>query len=157
MISAIRAATVALLMMAALPAAAQTAAPDAAAGGRAGRMYAMMSEAGQETMLAAMRAVDARASRASVNAARDRLLAVLEAERLDPVALRRAMDEEQAASTTLRDRQQAALFAGYQALSLADRRAFVTYARTVREEMRAKNATERQRRIGAASGLAPPR
>jgi len=154
--SSVRPVFAALLLSALVaPVAAQVPAADGAAPTRAGRMYAMMSEAGQETMLAAMRGIESRTARLAVNAARDRMLALLDAERLDPMALRRAMDDEQSTSAALRDRQQAALFAAYQQLSVGDRRAFVAYARTVREQMRTRNATDRQRRIGAATGLAP--
>ena len=83
----------ALLLAAAAPVAAQTPPPSAGAGmarmggdrGMHGRgMFASMSEAGRKTMMEAMRAGgDRRAEREQVKAARDRMMTIIEADRLD--------------------------------------------------------------------------
>lgn len=119
-------------------------------------IFAGMSAAGRAAMLAAMRGVDMRAGKAEVAAARDRMLAVLDAERLDAVALRRAMDDERAAVALQQAQQakrQAAMLAGFEQLSLADRRAFVADARGVRDRFEARVATQQQRQIRAAAGV----
>lgn len=119
-------------------------------------MFAGMSEAGRAAMLAAMRGVDMRVGKAEVAAARDRMLAVLDAERLDPVAFRRAMDDERAAVALQQAQQakrQAAMLAGFEQLSLADRRAFVADARAIRDRFEARVATDHQKQIRAAAGV----
>ncbi len=111
--------------------------------------FAGLSEAGRSTMREAMRAGgdDRRAAREQVKAARDRMLTVLEADRLDTAALKRAMDDEKRASSASHDRRQTAMLAAFQKLSLEDRKAFVTGARASRERMteRAEGFRERMR------------
>lgn len=119
-------------------------------------MFAGMSEAGRAAMLAAMRGVDMHVGKAEVAAARDRMLAVLDAERLDPMALRRAMDDERAAVALQQAQQakrQAAMLSGFEQLSLADRRAFVADARALRDRVEARAATQQQDQIRAAAGV----
>ena len=119
-------------------------------------MFAGMSEAGRAVMLNAMRGVDMRVGRLEVKAARDRMLAVLDAERLDMTALRRAMDDERAAVALQQSQQakrQAAMLAGFEQLSLADRRAFVADARALRERVEARAAADEQQKIRAAAGV----
>ncbi|MBV8971153.1 MAG: periplasmic heavy metal sensor [Sphingomonadaceae bacterium] len=129
----------AALLAAGVPAVAQVAPPPgemADGGERHGNpMFAGMSEAGRATMRAALRSADPRADKAATAAARDRMLAILEADRLDVPALRRAMDDEREAANAAKVRHQAALVAGLQQLSLADRRAFVANARAIRERI----------------------
>lgn len=100
-------------------------------------MFASLSEAGRATMREAMKGDMAarKADRDAVKAARDRMLVVLEAERLDVGALKRAMADERAAANGSRERMQASMAAGFAKLSLADRRAFVTEARAMRGRM----------------------
>jgi uncharacterized membrane protein len=102
-----------------------------------GGMFQSLSPAGRATMREAMKGSQEarRADRAAVQAARDHMLAALEAEKLDVSALKRAMAEERTAATASRDRFQAAMLAGFQKLSLADRRAFVAEARQMRARM----------------------
>lgn len=119
-------------------------------------MFAGMSEAGRAAMLAAMRGVNMRVGKAEVAAARDRMLAVLDAERLDSVALKRAMDDERAAVALQQAQQakrQAAMLAGFEQLSLADRRAFVADARALRDRVEARVAAQQQGQIRAAAGV----
>lgn len=135
------------------PSNAMTDGPRGRGGHRA--MFASMSDAGRATMIAAMRAADPRTDRAATMAARDRMLAVLDADRLDAAALRRAMDDERTTAMTAKARHQAAMLTGFQQLSLADRRAFVADARAMRERMQARMAEWRGRR--GDRDMPPPR
>ena len=120
------------------------------------RAFATMSEAGRKTMFDAMRAGgDRREDHAAVKAARDRMLAVLDADRLDTSALKRAMDEERAAANAARDRVQTAMFAGFTKLSAADRKAFVAESRAMKTRMEARVRDWRGRR-GAPDDVPPP-
>lgn len=114
--------------------------------------FSGLSEAGRATMREAMRGEreERREDREAVRVARDRMLAVLEAERLDTAALRRAMDEERERANASRERAQAALLAGFAKLSAADRRAFVADARAMRGRMEGRFRQFRARR-GAGS------
>jgi len=118
-----------------------------------GGPFRSLSDAGRRTMHITMRSADGKADRLAVDSARDRMLTVLDAERLDPEALRRAMEDERAAAMAAKSRQQAAMIAGFQQLSLADRRAFVTEARAMRDEVKARLAGARRPRTGS---LIPP-
>lgn len=120
-----------------------------------GPMFAGMSDAGRAVMESAMRNADPRADHAATDAARDRMLAVLDADRLDPVALKRAMDDEREAAGVSRARHQAAMIAGFQQLSLADRRAFVVNARAMRNRMQDRMGAWQGRR-GPGPGMMPP-
>lgn len=96
--------------------------------------FGSMSEAGRKAMTAAMmgdRAAN-RADHERVRAARDRMLATLDAERVDAAALRRAMDEEREAANAMKARRQAAMATALLSLSAADRKAFVEDARGLR-------------------------
>lgn len=111
--------------------------------------FAGMSEAGREVMREAMRdRSERRADRDAVRAARDRMLTLLDAERLDAGALRRAMDEEREIANASRERKQAQLLAGFAKLSVADRRAFVASSRAMRERMEMRFRQFRERRAG---------
>jgi uncharacterized membrane protein len=137
------------LLLAAAPVLAQTPpppAPGAAAAqhghGRGGMqhhrgMFSTLSEPGRATMREAMKGDMAarQADRAAVKAARDRMLAVLEAERLDMAALKKAMADERNAANASRERMQASMATGFAKLSVADRRAFVTEAKAMRSRM----------------------
>lgn len=93
-----------------------------------------ISPEGRAILREAMRP-DGDTDRAAVRAARDRVQAVLMAERLDVAALRRAMDEENRLVDAMRDRRRAATLEAVQKLSLADRRAFAQSAAMGRERM----------------------
>jgi len=120
------------------------------------RMFGSMSEAGRATMTTAMRGTDPRAGHMATKAARDRMLAVLDGDRLDPVALKRAMDDEREAATAAKVRRQAAMLGAFQQLSLADRRAFVADARAMRMRMDGRMAAWNARRGGPGEMMLPP-
>lgn len=140
----------AMLLAASVPGLAQPAPGGVAAAhipGAHNPAFAGMSEAGRAAMLAAMRGVDRPVGKAEIAAARDRILNVLDAERLDPVALRRAMDDERAAVAVQQAQQakkRAVMLAGFEQLSLADRRAFVADARAIRDRVEARAAAQQQ-------------
>jgi Spy/CpxP family protein refolding chaperone len=160
----------ALLLAVATPALAQTpapATPGAAAAPRGGHdrggmhhrgMFATLSEPGRATMREAMKGdVAARqADRAAVKAARDRMLTVLEAERLDMAALKKAMADERNAANASRERMQASMAAGFAKLSVADRRAFVAEAKAMRARMDERMKGWKGRRGGGDDMPEPP-
>lgn len=130
-------------------------------GGGMGKMRGMfdaLSPEGRKIMVDAMASAadDRREDRAKVRAARDRMMAVLEADRLDTSALKRVMDEEQAASTSRRDRMQAAMIAGFSKLSTADRKAFVAYSRAMKNRMEARMEQWQKRRGMGGMDMPPP-
>ena len=154
---------VAALLLATAPVLAQTApappAPPAAphhpmgahGGGPGGyghmgaRAFPSMSEAGRATIREAMASGGDRAEeRARVRAARDKMMAVLEADRLDQAALKRAMDEERMAAMASRERRQAAMLAAFAKLSPEDRKAFVTDSRAMKERMEQTSPASRR-------------
>jgi len=126
--------------------------------GKADRMFPSMSEAGRATMREAMMAGgDRRAERDKVEAARERMLAALDADRFDAGAVKRAMDDERALAEATRQERQAAMLAAFGKLSVADRKAFVADSRAMRNRMdqRMQGWRERMRdRRGAPP--APP-
>ncbi len=160
-------AMLALLLAAAAPVSAQMppppGAPAMAASHHGGRgmhgrgMFASMSEAGRKTMMEAMRGGgDRRAEREQVKAARDRMLTLLEAERLDTGALKRALDDERNAANASRERHQAAMLAAFGKLSLADRKAFVADTRAMKTRMETRMRGWRGKRGGMDDMPAPP-
>ncbi len=144
--------SVALAMLLALPVAAQTApaAPPAPGmhagphGGQGGRraarlqMFSTLSPVGQQVMRDAMRGGDPRADHAAVKAARDQILVLLDADKLDVAALKRAMEAERATAEAMHNKRQAALLGAYQKLSVADRKALVAEARAMRARMESR-------------------
>ena len=103
------------------------------------RMFPSMSEAGRKTMHDAMMAGgNRRDDRQKVAAARDKMLAALEAERFDAGAVKRAMDEERALSDATREQRQTAMLAAFQKLSAEDRKAFVTDSRAMKARMQGR-------------------
>ncbi|MFZ4383254.1 MAG: periplasmic heavy metal sensor, partial [Sandarakinorhabdus sp.] len=126
--------------------------------GKADRMFPSMSEAGRATMREAMMAGgDRRAERDKVEAARERMLAALDADRFDAGAVKRAMDDERALAEATRQERQAAMLAAFGKLSVADRKAFVADSRAMKNRMdqRMQGWRERMRdRRGAPP--APP-
>lgn len=153
------------LLMAAVPSAAQQAAPAAPPaggemmgkrmhGGHRDRMYASMSDAGRATMREAMGGGEnRRAEHDQIKAARDRMLTLLEAERLDTAALKRAMDDERAIANASRERRQTAMLTAFGKLSVADRKAFVADSRAMKSRMEQRMQGWRARRAEAASPL----
>ena len=163
-------------LLATAPALAQPAppappAPPAAGqyGGKAGmagrhhggnRMFPSMSEAGRATMREAMMAGgDRSAKRAQIAAAREKMLAALEADRFDAAAVKRAMDEERALAQATKQERQVAMLTAFGKLSAADRKAFVADSRAMkrRVEERTQRWRERMReRRGAPPAPAAP-
>jgi Spy/CpxP family protein refolding chaperone len=136
------------LLLAASPVLAQT--PGAGGVGQmegrmGGRMFQSLSEEGRATMFEAMRASNRQSERAEIKAARDRMLTVLEAEKLDTPALKRAMDDERKIAASSHEARQTAMLAAFTKLSVADRKAFVTEAREMREKMQARMGGKRMR------------
>ncbi len=120
-------------------------------------MFDSLSPEGRKIMIDAMAAAgDRKSVHEQVRAARDHMLAVLDADRLDVGALKRAMDEEQAAVNAQRDRMQAAMVGGFARLSVADRRAFVAYSRAMKNRMEARMDKWRAMRTRNGSGDMPP-
>ena len=125
-----------------------------------GMAFGAMSEAGRTAMMAARRG-DRDADRADhdrVRTARDRMLGLLGAERLDAAALKRAMDDEREAANAMKARRQAALFTAFQSLSVADRKAFVEDARNLRHrvERRVERHMHRGMKLRGDHGMTTP-
>lgn len=125
------------------------------------RMFPSMSEAGRATMREAMMAGgNRRDDRQKMEAAREKMLAALEADRFDAGAVKRAMDEERAIAETTRQQRQAAMLAAFQKLSPEDRKAFVTDSRAMKSRMQARmdgwRERWRQRRGGEPRLLPAP-
>ncbi|WP_303808563.1 periplasmic heavy metal sensor [Sandarakinorhabdus limnophila] len=109
------------------------------------RMFPSMSEAGRKTMHdAMMTGGNRRDDRQKVEAARDKMLAALEAERFDAGAVKRAMDEERALSDASRQQRQVAMLAAFQKLSAEDRKAFVTDSRAMKARMQGRMEGRRE-------------
>ncbi|MEY2884972.1 MAG: hypothetical protein RL490_2696 [Pseudomonadota bacterium] len=132
-------------------------------GGGAGMMergptFATMSDAGQAIMRDALRAAaDRKAEHDAVKAARDKLLAVLEADKLDNAALKRAADEERAAANAGRERAQATMIDAFNKLTVADRKAFVNETRVMKARMEQRLKQWRDRRgPGGPGGMGGP-
>ncbi|PZN95416.1 MAG: hypothetical protein DCF31_06775 [Alphaproteobacteria bacterium] len=125
-----------------------------------GKAFASMSEAGRKTMWEAMRGnEDRKENRQAVKAARDRMLTILDADRLDTNALKRAMDDERNAATVSRERHQAAMLTAFGKLSVADRKAFVADSRAMKSRMEARMQQWRSKRpmrgMGGRDGEVP--
>jgi uncharacterized membrane protein len=160
--------TVAIGMMVAVatPVLAQMPPPqDAPQGGRmmkpgmfkGDRAFPSMSEGGRKTMMEAMQAGgDRRQGRDAVKAARDRMLTLLEADKLDNGALKRAMDEERNTANASRERHQAAMLGAFTKLSVADRKAFVTDSRAMKSRMEQRMQDWRGKRGGRGDMMPPP-
>jgi uncharacterized membrane protein len=132
-------------------------------GGRGGhgmmdmRAFPSMSEAGRKTMSEAMRAGgDRKVEREAVKAARDRMLAILDADRLDTAALKRAMEDERNAANANRERHQAAMITAFGKLSVADRKAFVADSRAMKTRMESRMKQWRGKRMMHGGGETPP-
>ena len=104
-----------------------------------------MSAEGRATLRAAMKPQQRPQDREAVRAARQRVLNLLAADRLDVAAVRRAQAAERELVVKQHERQQEAMLAAYQKLSPADRKAFASSMRDREERMleRLKKARER--------------
>lgn len=162
----LRAVAIGLIMAASAPVMAQTAPPAPPQEGmraydgkmRGARAFPTMSEAGRATMREAMRAGgDRKDDREQVKAARDRMLTVLEADRLDTNALKRAMDDERNVANASRERHQALMLTAMTKLSVADRKAFVADTRAMKSRMEARMKDWRGKRgRGGRDDMMPP-
>lgn len=112
------------------------------------QMFPGMSEDGRKALMEAMRS--APEDRAAVQAARDRVAALVGAEKLDVAALKRAMDDERRQVDGQHSRQQAAMLAAIQKLSVADRQAFAADVAKARANMAARAEQWRTRRTPPA-------
>ena len=148
------------------PPAANHAGPHHGAGPKMGqmgaRMFPSMSEAGRKTMHEAMMAGgNRRDDRQKVEAAREKMLAALEAERFDGGAVKRAMDEERSLADATRQQRQAAMLAAFQKLSPEDRKAFVIDSRAMKTRMQGRmdgwrDRVRRLRSDGEARPMSAP-
>ena len=160
----LRAIAIGLIFAASTPVLAQTPPPaqqDMMAHGgkmKGARAFPTMSDTGRQTIREAMRAGgDRRADREQIRAARDRMLTVLEGDRLDTAALKRAMDDERNIANTSRERRQAAMLEAMTKLSVADRKAFVTDSRAMRSRMEQRMQERRgERGRGGRGGMGGP-
>ena len=94
-----------------------------------------MSAEGRAILREAMRPQQKVEDREAVRAARQRVLNLIAAERLDVAAVRRAQAAERELVLKQHERQQEAMLAAYQKLSLADRKAFASGMRDREERM----------------------
>lgn len=97
--------------------------------------FAGMSAEGRATLREAMRPRQSPEDRAAIRAARQRVLTLIAADRLDVAAVRRAQAAERAVAVKQHERQQDAMLAAYQKLSVADRKAFADGMRDREERM----------------------
>lgn len=105
-----------------------------------------MSPEGRQILREAMKPQQNQQHREAVRAARQRVLGLIAAERLDVGAVRRAQAAERELVLRQHERQQEAMLAAYQKLSAADRRAFVEGMQN-REERMLKHMERARQRI----------
>ncbi len=120
---------------------------------RHGPMFPSMSEAGRKQMMEAMRS--APEDRDAIKAARDKVAAVIGADKLDVNALKRAMDDERRLVDTQHSRHQATMLATIQKLSAEDRKAFAQDVAKARDNMKARAEQWRARRAAPAPAATP--
>lgn len=125
----------AALLALALPAAAQPAPPAPPGKGphAVPLMFPNVSAEGRALLRQAM--ATSEADRAAVRAARERVNALIAADRLDVAALGKAMAEERALVDRQQAARQSALLVALQQMSAADRQAFAEDARRGRDRM----------------------
>ena len=110
------------------------------------RMFVELSPQGREIMREAMKAGYDRDSKKAIKAARDRVLALIAADKLDVAAIRKAQAEERNLVMQKHARSQEAMLNAYQRLSLADRKAFAESMRD-REDRMADHLKQARERI----------
>ncbi len=149
------AATLALLAAPVLAQAASPAPPAGAEAPRAGAygkrmnrhdMWANVSPEGRAILRETMRG-DPK-DREAIKASRDRINAIVGAEKLDVAALRKAMAAERRLVDAQHANRQASMLAAIQKLSPADRKAFAEDARRARADVEARTAQWRKRAQG---------
>ena len=128
--------------------------------GMMGGTLAGLTPEGRKILGDAMRDNRGGEGRDAVDAARDKMLQLLEADRLDVPALRRAMGEEHRLAEAQQQRHQEAMLAAFQKLSLRDRKAFSVGMRNqhYRMEQMRKDMDGRMKRFRDRAGRAdmPP-
>lgn len=107
--------------------------------------FSGMSPEGRQILREAMEPKDSPQDRQALQAARQRLLSLIAADRLDVAAIRKAQAAERELVTRQHERKQEALLAAYQKMSAADRKAFTEGMRSQEERMleHMKRARER--------------
>jgi Spy/CpxP family protein refolding chaperone len=149
------AATLALLAAPVLAQAAQPAPPTGYEAGNErmrssrmhrGDMWANVSPEGRAILRETLRA--APQDREAIRASRDRINAIVGAEKLDVAALRKAMADERRLVDAQHANRQASMLAAIQKLSPADRKAFAEDARRARADVEARAAQWRKRAQG---------
>lgn len=140
----------------AAPAAAQKAERARAMHMQRGPMFGNMSPEGRKTLGEAMRGSDE--DRKAVKASRDRINALVGADKLDTPALKRAMDDERRLVDSQHAKRQAAMLAAIQKLSTEDRKAFAADATKARADVEKRTAEWRKWADGRrkAGGSMPP-
>lgn len=103
-----------------------------------------MSPEGRRILSEAMRPQMTPQDRQATKAARDRVLALIAADKLDVAAVRRAQAAERELVVRQHEKQQAAMLEAYQKLSLADRKAFVEGMQDQEDRMRRHMERARQ-------------
>lgn len=98
-------------------------------------MLANLSPAGRRIMRDAMRIERSDADRAALTAARQRVLGLLEADRLDMAALRRAMAEERRLADKRQQQRQEEMLDAFGRLSTEDRKVFAAGMREQHERV----------------------
>ena len=130
-----------------------------------GETMGALTPEGRKIMREAMREGRA-ANPGDIGAARDRMLEILGADRLDVAALRRAMQDEQRLAVAQQQRHQDAMLAAFQKLSPRDRKAFAVSMRAqqfrmdqMRKDVESRMAKWRERRsevvVQGAAPVAP--
>lgn len=107
--------------------------------------FAGMSAEGRATLREAMRPQQTPQDREAVRSARQRVLGLIAADKLDVSAVRRAQAAERDLVIKQHERQQDAMLAAYQKLSAADRKAFAEGMRDREERMLESIKKSRQR------------
>lgn len=137
------------LALFAAPVAAQM--PAHEGGGRAAMLMQGVSPQGQKILRDARRASADPASWGQIRAARDKVQALLAADRLDVPALKKAMEEESRIVEAGHARRRAGMLEAFQKLSAADRKAFAANASAARDKME-----QRLRARGGVDEDGPP-
>lgn len=107
--------------------------------------FAGMSAEGRATLREAMKPQQTPQDREAVRSARQRVLGLIAADKLDVSAVRRAQAAERDLVIKQHERQQDAMLAAYQKLSPADRKAFAEGMRDREERMLESIKKSRQR------------
>lgn len=108
-----------------------------------GPMFGNVSPEGRNILMEAMRG--AGGDRSAIHASRDRVNAVIGADKLDVAALKRAMDDERRLVDAQQAKRQDAMLVAVQKLSVTDRKAFAADAMKARAGVEKRTAEWRKR------------